>query len=102
MSEVCPKCGLPKELCVCGSIAKESQTITVKTVKRRFGKVYTLIDGITDKDIDMKALAKKLKSKLACGGTYKDGVIELQGDHKSRVKEYLVEAGFLQESIEIK
>jgi translation initiation factor 1 len=102
MSEVCPKCGLPKELCVCGSIAKESQTIRVRTVKRRFGKVYTIVEGITDKDIDMKALTKKLKTKLACGGTYKDGVIELQGNHKSRVKEHLVEAGFLPESIKVK
>lgn len=102
MSEICPRCGLPKELCVCDSIARESQTIEVKTVKRRFGKVYTIVQGVTNKDIDLKGLTKELKNKLACGGTYKDGVIELQGDHKSRVKEHLVKAGFKEESIRIK
>ncbi|MDK2908073.1 MAG: translation initiation factor 1 [Candidatus Woesearchaeota archaeon] len=102
MSEICPRCGLPKELCVCDSIARESQIIEVKTVKRRFGKVYTVVQGIADKDIDLKGLTKELKNKLACGGTYKNGVIELQGDHKSRVKEYLTQAGFKAESIRIK
>lgn len=102
MSEICPKCGLPKELCVCETIAKEAQEITVKSVKKRFGKLYTVVAGISDKNIDLKELLKKLKSKLACGGTYKDGAIELQGDHKSKVKEYLVEYGFIPESIKIR
>ena len=101
MSEICPKCGLPKELCVCGAIAKESQTIKVRLVKRRFGKVYTLVEGISDRNVDAKALAKTLKNKLACGGTYKDGVIELQGDHRSKVKEHLVKTGFLPQSIQV-
>lgn len=99
MSDVCPKCGLPKELCVCESIAKESQKIEVALEKRKFGKVYTVISGIDEKEIDIKSLLKKLKSKFACGGTAKDGNIELQGNHKSKVKELLVESGFAPESI---
>ena len=99
MSEICPKCGLPQELCVCESIAKETQKIEVALEKRKFGKVYTVITGIDEKEINMKELVKKLKSKFACGGTVKDGKIELQGNHKIKAKEMLVDAGFAPETI---
>ena len=102
MSEICSTCGLPKELCVCESIAKESQKIIVKIEKRKFGKVYTIINGIDAKEIDMKDLIKKLKNSFACGGTAKEGYIELQGDHKSKVKPLLVSIGFAPETIEVK
>ncbi|MBN2111530.1 stress response translation initiation inhibitor YciH [Candidatus Woesearchaeota archaeon] len=102
MSDICPTCGLPQDLCVCESIAKETQKIEVTTEKKKFGKVYTVISGIDDKEIDMKSLLKKLKSKFACGGTAKEGKIELQGDHKNRMREMLAESGFAQESIVVK
>jgi len=102
MSEVCQTCGLPKELCVCESIAKESQKIKVYTVEKKFGKVYTIIEGIGDKQINMKELTKKLKNRLACGGTISEKNIELQGNHKQKVMAALVEAGFSPETIEIK
>ncbi|MBI4159408.1 stress response translation initiation inhibitor YciH [Candidatus Woesearchaeota archaeon] len=92
---ICPKCGLSKELCVCESIAKEDQHINVKTVKRRFGKLTTVIEGLDQKDINLKDLAKTLKAKLACGGTTKDGKIELQGEHIAKVKEELAKLGFM-------
>lgn len=94
MSEICPKCGLPTELCICETIAKEEQKIKVKVVKRKFGKLTTVITGINEKEINIKDLAKNLKSKLACGGTAKGGVIELQGNHNKKVKEELVKLGF--------
>jgi translation initiation factor 1 len=102
MSEVCPNCGLPKELCVCESIAKERQKIIVKTVSKKFGKKYTSIQGVDSKEIDLKDLTKQLKSKFACGGCCKEGIIELQGDHKYKVKEFLIQLGFAPESIEVK
>lgn len=102
MSEICPKCGLPKDLCVCETIAKEAQTITVSTDRRKFGKVYTIINGLKETEIDIKDLSKKLKSKFACGGTVKDGSIELQGDHRKDMKSVLVKLGFAPESIEVK
>ena len=102
MAEVCPQCGLPKELCVCETIAKESQKIIVKIEKKKFGKKYTVIEGIDEKEINLKDLAKKLKSKFACGGTAKEGRVELQGDHKQKVKGILVQMGFAQETIEIR
>jgi len=101
MSEICPKCGLPKDLCVCETIAKEEQKIVVRIVKRRFGKLTTLIEGI-DPSINLKDLAKKLKSRFACGGTFKDSTVELQGDHKKKVKEELIKLGFNADTIEIK
>ena len=100
MSDVCPKCGLKKELCVCETIAKEDQQIRIRVVKRRFGKEITLVEGLDESDIQIKEIAKKLKSKLACGGTIKDSVIELQGNHLSKTKEELIDMGFRSETIE--
>ena len=102
MSEICSKCGLPKELCVCESIAKESQRISVYIEKKKFGKVYTVIEGIDEKEIDVKGLTKKLKNKFACGGTAKKGRIELQGDHKQKVRDVLTETGFSPDTLDIK
>ncbi|MBW3012166.1 stress response translation initiation inhibitor YciH [Candidatus Woesearchaeota archaeon] len=101
MSNICPKCGLPKELCVCETIAKESQKVIIRTEKRAFGKKYTIVEGIDDSEIGLSELAKKLKSKLACGGTVKDNQIELQGDHKRKVREILTQLGFVPETIEV-
>jgi translation initiation factor 1 len=103
MSEVCTKCGLPKELCVCEAIAKESQTITITIEKKKFGKKYTIIEGIDDSQIDLKDLLKDLKNKFACGGTLRDGkTIELQGDHKLKAREVLIGLGFSIETIKMK
>jgi translation initiation factor 1 len=102
MSEICTKCGLPKELCVCETIAKESQKIVVRSVHKKFGKVYTVVQGIDGKEIDLKELMKKLKNQLACGGTVKDGTIELQGEHRQHVRKTLIQSGFAAETIEVK
>ena len=98
---ICPKCGLPKELCVCQTIAKEAQTIRVEHLQKRYGKSMTIIRGIDTAKIDVRDLMKKLKSKLACGGTYKNNEIELQGDHRDQVREILVKEGFPREIIEV-
>jgi len=98
--EVCPKCGLPKEACVCETIAKTKQKIKIGTVKKRYGKIATLIIGIDEKEIDLKHIAKELKSEFACGGTIKNNEIELQGDHSRKAKEVLIKLGFPPESIE--
>ncbi|AJF62541.1 MAG: Protein translation factor SUI1-like protein [archaeon GW2011_AR20] len=101
MSQICPKCGLTKDLCVCETIALESQIVKIKTVKRRFGKLTTLIEGIDEKSVNLKEIAKKLKEKFACGGTVKDGVIELQGNHTTQAKQELVKIGFDEDSIKV-
>jgi len=101
MSEICPTCGLPGELCVCESIAKESQVIEVKIDRRKFGKINTIITGIDSKEIDLNDVAKKLKNKFACGGTAKQGVVELQGKHLQNVRKELILMGFSAESIKV-
>jgi len=71
----------------------------VTTDKKRYGKVVTVVTGF-ENDIDVKKIAKALKNELACGGTYKDQMIELQGDHVKRIKPLLVTLGFDESSIE--
>jgi len=102
MSEICATCGLPKELCVCETIAKESQKIEIELVKKKFGKLSTVIKGINQHEINLKDLAKKLKTRFACGGTAKDGVIELQGNHSKEIKAELIKLGFSPDTIELK
>ena len=97
--EICPKCGLPEPACICEQMQKSSQRIRVTTDRKRYGKIVTVITGF-DSSIDVKKTAKEMKNELACGGTGKDGLIELQGDHTKRAKSILVKLGFDEESIE--
>lgn len=102
MSEICSVCGLPKELCVCEEIAREDQQIRIYTTRRRFGKLMTIIEGINRKDIDLRDLATQLKTKCACGGTVKEGRIELQGDQKRKIAGILVKMGYSEDAIDVK
>ena len=101
MVEICPVCGLPKDLCACKTIAREKEEILVKIERKRYGKEMTVISGISNKE-DIENIGKILKQKLACGGTVKNGKIELQGNHKSKMKELLKEQGFEESQINIK
>jgi translation initiation factor 1 len=92
---------LPKDLCVCEAIVKEQQRIRVFIEKRKWGRDVTIVEGIDDKSINLRELAGKLKSKLACGGTEKSGRIELQGDHRDRTAEILIEHGFPSDNIDV-
>jgi translation initiation factor 1 len=96
--EICPKCGLPKQACVCENIAKGSQNIQVTTEKKRYGKYVTIVSGLNE--VNVKEIAKALKNELACGGTYRDNEVELQGDHRKKIKETLVKLGFNPEFID--
>ena len=97
--EIDPRTGLPVSAIAWEDLAKSEQKIKVATEKRRYGKVTTLVSGF-DKSIDLKATAKSLKDKLACGGTIRDRTVELQGDHKRQVRAVLVKLGFSDETIE--
>ncbi len=97
--EICPKCGLPEPACVCEQIVKGSQRIRITTDRKRYGKIVTVITGF-DNSIDIKSIAKGLKNELACGGTGKGGMVELQGNHTKRVKPILVKLGFDEDQIE--
>ena len=96
--EICPKCGLPQQACVCEQILKSSQKIKISTEKKKIGKTATMVSGF-EAGMDVKKIAKALKEELACGGTFKDNIVELQGDHTKKVKQILVKLGFDEESI---
>jgi translation initiation factor 1 len=100
MAEICPTCGLPKDLCVCGEIEKEQQRIRIRLETRKFGRPITIVDGIND-NTNLASTAKNLKSVCACGGTAKNGQIMLQGDHRKKVQEFLIKLGYPEENIEL-
>ena len=97
--EIDPKTGLPVEAIAWEDLSKEGQRIQISLEKRRYGKMTTKITGF-DRQNDIKKIAKELKNKLACGGTYKNDSIELQGDHRKKAKEILKELGFDVNAIE--
>jgi translation initiation factor 1 len=101
MAEVCSTCGLPKDLCVCGEIEKEQQRIRIRLETRKFGRPSTIVDGMEDKNSNLAIMAQKLKNFCACGGTSKNGLIMLQGDHRERVRDFLIKMGYPEENIEL-
>ena len=90
---VCEVCGLPKEICVCEELSREQAPLRVRIDTRRYGKAVTVVEGFTD-DANVGALAKDLKRFVAAGGTVKDGHIELQGDHRHKVVNWLRDKGY--------
>ena len=100
MSEICSKCGLPKEICACQTIEKETtQKLKIYTTKKRFNKLVTIVEGL--KGEELVSATKELKHKLACGGSVKDDAVILQGDHKRDVVEHLIKLGYPRENIVI-
>lgn len=89
--------GLPPELCE--QLLKEQQFIKIRLDRRKFGKEVTIIEGLSDDINELKEIASMLKTKLATGGTVKNGRIELRGDHRHRVKKLLIEMGYPPENI---
>ncbi len=70
-------------------------------MQKRYGKNITVVKGIDTSKIDVRDLMKKMKSRLACGGTYKNDEINLQGDHRARVKDILIKEGFPKDIIDV-
>ncbi len=101
MAEICPVCGLPSDLCVCEEMSKEQQRIRIRLERRKWGKKYTIIDGIDSKGVDLRKIASELKNKCACGGTAKNEQVQLMGDHRDVVRESLIKMGFPEENIEV-
>jgi translation initiation factor 1 len=101
MSDINPNSGIEDELDISDSLARAEQKITVRIDSRSYNKEMTVVEGLGE-DIDLDELSSALKSKLACGGTAKDGNIELQGDHTRRIKDVLAEEGFDKENVEVK
>jgi translation initiation factor 1 len=89
-----------KELCACDILEKEeTQRIRVFATKKKFRKLMTVVEGIDKGKLD--ETGRELKQKLACGGTVKEGVIILQGDHRRKMKKLLSDEGYPLESITV-
>jgi translation initiation factor 1 len=100
MGEICSKCGLPKEICACEALEREgAKKIKIYSTKKKFGKLVTIVEGLDESELDK--ITKELKRTLACGGTAKEGVIVLQGEHRDKLKQLLTKMGYLGDSIDV-
>jgi translation initiation factor 1 len=95
---MCPACRQPVADCVCGkpalAPAGDGLVRVSRETKGRAGKGVTLVKGLALDAAALTALAKQLKAACGSGGTVKDGVIEVQGDHCERVIEHLKKQGW--------
>ncbi len=94
---MCPACRQPIAACVCNQQAAPAGDGIVRVsseTKGRAGKGVTLVKGLALDPAALTQTARQLKAACGCGGTVKDGVIEIQGDHVERVIERLKQAGW--------
>ncbi|MCF8112106.1 MAG: translation initiation factor Sui1 [Desulfobacteraceae bacterium] len=95
---MCPECGKPSDQCRCGRKKAASPGDGIVRISRetkgRKGKGVTLITGTGLEPPELKQLAKRLKARCGSGGTVKNGVIEIQGDHRGLLEEQLKKEGF--------
>jgi translation initiation factor 1 len=95
---MCPDCGRPVGDCACGQNCHATPSDGVVRVGRetkgRKGKGVTVVTGVPLGGIDLADLAKQLKNRCGAGGTVKDGIIEIQGDHRDKVVAQLQERGW--------
>jgi len=95
---ICPECGKAAKACMCVRAARKSGgdgiVRVLRETKGRKGKGVTVITGLPLSAPDLKALGRQLKKTCGSGGTVKDGVIEIQGDHRDRLLVELKKLGF--------
>ncbi len=94
---LCAGCGEPLKNCRCkqSSAPKGDGIVRIqRETKGRKGKGVTLITGVPLAGDELKTLAKSLKQKCGTGGTVKNGVIEIQGDHRDILLKELQERGY--------
>lgn len=95
---MCPDCRRPVAQCECRTVAKRPPGDGVVRVGRetkgRGGKAVTLVKGIPLDENALHGLSKQLKTLCGSGGTLKDGVVEIQGDHIEKVMQFMQTQGF--------
>jgi translation initiation factor 1 len=95
---VCPNCRLPMVRCRCGkeepAPAGDGIVRVRRETKGRGGKTVTTVSGVPLGGEALRNLASDLKRRCGTGGTAKDGVIEIQGDHRETIVEELFRRGF--------
>lgn len=95
---MCPVCRQPVSACSCGQKTTVPTGDGVVRVRRetggRGGKTVTVVRGVPLAGEELSALGKRLRTACGAGGTCKDGVLEIQGDHAERVVGWLVQQGY--------
>ncbi len=95
---LCPDCAQPLADCACAPAKKSAvigngQVKVARSTKGRGGKCVTVVTGVALDGDSLAMLGKQLRSRCGAGGTVKDGVIEIQGDHRDVVMQALLQAG---------
>jgi translation initiation factor 1 len=93
---ICPGCSSPVKQCTCRkqtSPIGDGRVRVSRETKGRKGKGVTLIKGLAMDADTLALMGKKLKAMCGAGGTVKEGVIEVQGDHIERILDYLQKQG---------
>ena len=95
----CAKCNRPTDLCVCAEqkkqAAKGDGVVRIgRETKGRKGKGVTVVSGLPLIEDDLKHMASKLKHLCGTGGTVKDGIIEIQGDHRDKLLAFILTRGY--------
>ena len=96
VGRICPECRLALAACVCKAKAApvgDGMVRVSRQTKGRGGKSVTLIRGLALDSLALALLGKQLRTACGSGGTVKDGVIEVQGDHCELVMEALRKHG---------
>jgi translation initiation factor 1 len=97
---MCPSCRQPLAACICKAASKaapagDGVVRVSRENKGRGGKTVTVVRGVPLELDALTALGKRLRTACGAGGTLKDGVLEIQGDHAQRVVELLQAEGFV-------
>ena len=100
IGRVCPGCGWPADNCQCSRTREDKVPDRVVAKLRmekkgRGGKTVTVVDGLPRNAEFLKALGQELKRTCGTGGTVGEGVVELQGDVRDRVREVLAKKGYV-------
>ena len=94
----CPGCGHPVRQCCCSKNTEKKPADDVVRVKRqtkgRKGNGVSLIEGLALDESELKKLGKELKKKCGSGGTVKNAIIEIQGDHRDILVKHLIQLGY--------
>lgn len=99
--QLCSECGEAVEACICSELDDQKRLNDLDGIVRirretsgRKGKGVTTVTGIPLPEAELKTLAKKLKKSCGTGGALKDSVVEIQGDHRDKLKSLLEKEGF--------
>ncbi|ASK17800.1 MULTISPECIES: translation initiation factor Sui1 [unclassified Halomonas] len=99
--KTCPSCRESVDQCRCADTSEQARIADLDGIVRirretsgRKGKGVTTISGIPLSNAELKTLAKTLKKRCGTGGAVKDGIIEIQGDHRETLQQALTSLGY--------